>query len=162
MKEENKLYQKTIIIFMICFFTLLFWTCGQLNKNKESINNNLQLTVYNGWGDVYNINVDSVGNVASINELWKESTVRITYKLTKCDIDSINILITNILTANLDSIYEENCADCGYYILYINLRKKTFKIKVDNLYNKKSELEHSNHLVEYLTKINYEQLKTIR
>jgi hypothetical protein len=75
------------------------------------------------------------------------------------DLDSLSNLIKRIHSANLDSIYERGCVDCGYYYLIIHKSSEITKIFVQDIDNDHEDLVEIRRLIQFLMFLSKREIK---
>jgi len=135
----------TTIITIIIFC----WSC-QTEKPNYLTANSLEFTYSNGWtgGVSLMITRDGILNYNQY-EIHGETNKATYYKdtLNNQTIDSINIFLYKLKKEKIDSVYDENCADCGMYIFRIEYPDTILKSTITGIHNIDNDLSK---LAKYL------------
>lgn len=130
--------------------TIIFcWSC-QTEKPNYLIANSLEFTYSNGWtgGVSLMITRDGVLNYNQY-EIHGEINKATYYKdtLNNQTIDSIDIFLSKLKKEKIDSIYDDNCADCGMYIFRIEYPDTILNATITGIHNIDNDLSK---LAKYL------------
>lgn len=113
----------------------------------------------NGWTSVYSVKVDSVGQTYIQGEDIKNGKWFIRTEISTATLDSLCTIVNKIDYTKLDTLYEKNCVDCGYYYLIINRTKESAtKVLVKDNSNNDKDIAEINELSHFLDSL----VRTIR
>jgi hypothetical protein len=129
----------------------------------------IDCSYWDGWEGFNSIKIYNDGtvfvseetgfNLIDFNELFTINTTTLQSILPLQDLDSLANLIKNIHTANLDSLYERDCVDCGYYYLMIYKSSEIIKVNVFDLSNDHKDLVEVRKLIQFLMFLTNREMK---
>jgi hypothetical protein len=146
-----------IRIIIVC---LVLSGCSKnTSENKFNVSfETIDFSYQDGWTYPYSIWINNKGNAfVYYNEVkidWENTCYirnnQFSYTdLSSAVLDSLSVLVKNIHFPELDTLYEENCQDCGIYSLRIKNNREVSKIFVLGFYGEE-KLENVNKLADYL------------
>ena len=135
-------------------FLFLFCLGGCKRESTVSTNfDQIDVTIFNGWTDVYSIKVINTGKTYVFNEKYKKGKTYYTMTLGKNELDSLSKMTDIIFKTQIDTLYTSRCVDCGAFNLIIKSKDQLFKSSVNGIGTYSQEFDKMNSLVFYLYQI---------
>lgn len=141
-----------------CTLLLLIALSGCTKKNPSQTSHpesfaTIDVSIFNGWNSFLSIKVNHDCEAFLLIDKKDKKEYYYSFSISNEQHDSLSNIVNRILSEKLDSIYSENCADCGAYSVVIRNDNVVLKTQVDNLNNNILELNEINSLIFYLKAI---------
>ncbi len=130
------------------YFIILLLGVMSCSGGKTNLSfNSIDYSCYDGWTNIRSVKIDSIGQINIQGESFKKGKWFIQTEITSSILDSISKLINGIDYTNINKLYQENCMDCGYYLLII---MPPIKVFVEDSDNDNEDLMQVNKVSKYL------------
>jgi len=132
----------------IIVLTLILTSCNREKSTKPSFDL-VDVTISNGWTDVYSLKVYQDGQIYILNNRIGARDKYFRFTVGKNELDSISKLTEQVLKQDYDTLYDGLCEDCGTFNIIIKSPNKTVQCYVIGI-NDNEQIPLLNQLVIFL------------
>ncbi len=146
------------------FVIMIFSCCSEKRIDKVDYSNvfdKIDVSIYDGETNFYSLKILNSGKTYICINKHREPDIFYTFNMGDKELDSISFLVNKIFQTKIDTLYKEDCADCGCYRIIINSKNIVFESKVENINNSIVCLKNMNQLIIYLMQISDTSKKSL-
>jgi hypothetical protein len=139
----------------ITFTTLIFLALTSCWSEKNGLQKFelVDISVFNGWTDLYCLKIFKDGKAFIYNDKYGEGETYFQVNLGSTELDSISLMSDKILNSRLDTLYEGFCVDCGSINLVIKSKDKAVRTHIAGIDEKNPKIQNIISLANFVYKI---------
>jgi hypothetical protein len=126
----NPKFVRAILLLMFINFIV---GCNR-NEKVKPIYKSIELSYSNGWNHAFSLEINSNNIVRKCEYKIKkglDSTVCYVDTVSEASIDSLNYFVSRLNIERPDTLYDDMCEDCDWYIIRVKQDNKQIESKVE-------------------------------